>query len=152
MKRIQKEVYEIKPRHRSNRDLDWEQLEIFLRKFYPTETKKYEYHLFNPRWKKCFWAWQVSCALKIDCVVEITDRMSDIIETDPLLFCESLGQLLIYKYWYENQTGKKVRKMIALCREVQEQIAEVMLMHNIEIYIIRDGTIKKYFSQIDKFI
>jgi len=109
------EHYEAQPRHEKKKKKCWEVLQKFLNEFYPNKKVKYEYAIYDEYWKDSIPEWQLCCALRIDCVIEISSEMSDIIETDPVLSEETFGQLLIYKDNYEKQSGKKVRKAIGLC-------------------------------------
>lgn len=135
------ETYAQIPTHKKTRNMiETKYLLDFIKYFYKNKkvSVKYEYHLFNKKWKNCMTAWQKSCALKIDCVVELSEYTSDIIETDNLLLAETLGQLLVYKYNYEEQTNKKVRYMIALARENQELVEYAMKKHKIKIFIAKN--------------
>ncbi len=129
------------PRHMNWRKEDWTKAMEYVKEIYPFKMKKYEYNLFNEKWKNCAVDWQYSTAKKIDCVIEISDTESDILESDPALWDETLGQLLVYRHHYEIQTNKKVRNMIALTRENQEQTNEVMKKFGIKIILAKtDGT------------
>ena len=129
------ELFWTRPRHLQWRFEDWTAAMKYVDIVYPDKIKKYEYHLFNERWKNSQKEWQRMCAKKIDCVIEISNTESDIIESDPEIADVTIGQLLMYKEGYEEQTGKKVRKMIALTRRGQEQTEKVMRKYGISMVI-----------------
>ena len=129
------ELFWTRPRHLQWRFEDWTTAMKYVDIVYPDKIKKYEYHLFNERWKNSQKEWQRMCAKKIDCVIEISNTESDIIESDPEIADVTIGQLLMYKEGYEEQTGKKVRKMIALTRRGQEQTEKVMRKYGISMVI-----------------
>ena len=129
------ELFWTRPRHLQWRFEDWTTAMKYVDIVYPDKIKKYEYHLFNERWKNSQKEWQRMCAKKIDCVIEISNTESDIIESDPEIADITIGQLLTYKECYEEQTGKKVRKMIALTRRGQEQTEKVMRKYGISMVI-----------------
>ena len=129
------ELFWTRPRHLQWRFDDWTAAMKYVDIVYPDKIKKYEYHLFNERWKNSRKEWQRMCAKKIDCVIEISNTESDIIESDPEIADVTIGQLLMYKEGYEEQTGKKVRKMIALTRRGQEQTEKVMRKYGISMVI-----------------
>ena len=141
-----KDVYSHEPHHYAGKtkDLSWDDVKRFiLFRFPDTEKKiKYEFLLFNPRWFQCLKSWQYSTAKKIDVVVE-SPAGNFLIETDPYLRDETLGQLLTYKYWYERQE-QKTCKIIAVCKEVQEMTANLLLISGAEIYRITETEIKQY--------
>ena len=129
------ELFWTRPRHLQWRFEDWTTAMKYVDIVYPDKIKKYEYHLFNEHWKNSRKEWQRMCAKKIDCVIEISNSESDIIESDPEIADITIGQLLAYKECYEEQTGKKVRKMIALTRRGQEQTEKVMRKYGISMVI-----------------
>ena len=129
------ELFWTKPRHLQWRFEDWTVAMKYVDIVYPDKIKKYEYHLYNERWKNSQKEWQRMCAKKIDCVIEISNKESDIIESDPEIADVTIGQLLSYKECYEKQSGKKVRKMIALTRRGQEQTEKVMRKYGISMVI-----------------
>ena len=129
------ELFWTRPRHLQWRFEDWTAAMKYVDIVYPDKIKKYEYHLYNERWKNSQKEWQRMCAKKIDCVIEISNTESDIIESDPEIADVTIGQLLMYKEGYEEQTGKKVRKMIALTRRGQEQTEKVMRKYGISMVI-----------------
>ena len=135
------ELFWTRPRHLQWRFEDWTAAMKYVDIVYPDKIKKYEYHLFNERWKNSQKEWQRMCAKKIDCVIEISNTESDIIESDPEIADITIGQLLTYKECYEEQTGKKVRKMIALTRRGQEQTAKVMKKFGISMVIYHSDEI-----------
>ena len=135
------ELFWTRPRHLQWRFEDWTAAMKYVDIVYPDKIKKYEYHLFNERWKNSQKEWQRMCAKKIDCVIEISNTESDIIESDPEIADVTIGQLLMYKEGYEEQTGKKVRKMIALTRRGQEQTAKVMKKFGISMVIYHSDEI-----------
>ncbi len=107
----------------------------FVAKIYPeTLVKKYEFNLYDEDIKNCIPAWQNTCAKKIDCVIEISDEESDIIETDSTSNAENLGQLIMYKILYEKQTGRRIRNQICLCKTIDNQTAKIMKSMGIKIY------------------
>ncbi|QTW05493.1 hypothetical protein [uncultured archaeal virus] len=123
------------PKHQNKKDLLWKDIDDFVNFYFLNQkiSKSYEFELYNPRWFNSTKAWQISCAKKIDLVVNRNDEIY-IFETDPQILDETIGQLLTYRFWYEKQEQKKVKKMIALCGEIQEQTAEVALLYGIEVW------------------
>jgi hypothetical protein len=145
-----RERFLMRPKRNKHNDIDTRILLKFLDEFYPNLSRKFELNIINIKYSNFLAHFQYAIAKKIDCVIEINEKESDIIETDNIMIDESLGQLLTYSYWYERQTNRKVRNRICLCERVNELTANTLILNKCKIYVY--NRIDDNFSEYTELI